>query len=62
MLRRPRTSVRSLSGEERRLVLDELHKAHPERFVHGVPSPQAPPSAAWINPPTPSVSNDKESL
>ena len=44
-------------------VMRQAYEAHPERFVRGLPSPQTLPSAAWINPPTPSsASNDKESL
>jgi len=37
--------------EQRRLVLESAHAAHPERFVHGVPTPTAPPAEVWINPP-----------
>ncbi len=36
---------------ERALVLRAAHDAHPERFVHGVPVPPSPPTAAWINKP-----------
>jgi putative transposase len=32
-------------------VLAAAYHAHPERFVHGVPVPQAPPREVWINPP-----------
>jgi putative transposase len=32
-------------------VLEAAHRAHPERFVHGVPSPPLLPIAAWINKP-----------
>jgi putative transposase len=37
--------------EQRRRVLEKAHAAHPERFVHGVPSPAIPPAEVWINPP-----------
>jgi putative transposase len=36
----------------RQLVLDVAHTRHPERFVRGRPTQKAPPTAAWINPPT----------
>ena len=32
--------------------------ARPERFVHGLPTPRALPTAAWINPPKPRPSAD----
>jgi len=35
----------------RAAVLAAAHRAHPERFVHGVPTPHAPPREVWINPP-----------
>jgi putative transposase len=35
----------------RAAVLTDAHRAHPERFVHGVPVPHAPPREVWINPP-----------
>jgi putative transposase len=35
----------------RQRVLDEAHRRHPERFVHGRPTQKSPPPAAWINPP-----------
>lgn len=35
----------------RREALLVAHAAHPERFVHKVPSPPRLPTAAWINPP-----------
>lgn len=38
--------------EHRRLVLDAAYCAHPERFVHGAPTPAEPPTAVYINPPT----------
>ncbi len=37
--------------EKRRVVLQAAHEKHPERFVHGQPSPPKVPSAVWINPP-----------
>ena len=37
--------------EQRRRILEIAHAAHPERFVHGVPTPTAPPAEVWINPP-----------
>ena len=37
--------------ESRKQVLAVAFKAHPERFVRGVPLPPALPQAAWINPP-----------
>jgi putative transposase len=39
----------------RQTVLQVAYLAHPERFVHGQPVPPALPTAAWINPPQPSV-------
>jgi putative transposase len=38
-------------SEKRRLVLQTAHEKHPERFVHGMPSPPKVPQAVWINPP-----------
>src|SRR5439155_17077285 len=32
-------------------VLALAYRAHPERFVRGVPQPAAAPTAVWINPP-----------
>ena len=37
--------------EQRAAVLAAAHAAHPERFVHGVPRPQALPTEVWINKP-----------
>ena len=37
--------------EKRRVVLHAAHEMHPERFVHGHPSPPNVPSTVWINPP-----------
>lgn len=36
---------------ERQSVLSAAYRAHPERFVHGRPTPPELPTAAWINPP-----------
>lgn len=33
------------------VVLEAAHRAHPERFVAGTPTPPALPTAAWINKP-----------
>lgn len=38
-------------ADARAVVLAAAHRAHPERFVHGVPRPPALPSAVWINKP-----------
>jgi putative transposase len=35
----------------RKRVLAAAYAKHPERFVRGEPSPAAPPSEVWINPP-----------
>jgi putative transposase len=32
-------------------VLSQAYQAHPERFVRGIPHPQALPEGVWINPP-----------
>lgn len=37
--------------EERRRVLEEAFRRHPERFPNGVPVPPRVPRAVWINPP-----------
>ena len=42
----------------RAAVLQAAYAAHPERFVHKVPSPPALPTAAWINPPKPSETQE----
>jgi putative transposase len=39
----------------RQLVLEQAYDQHPERFVHGMPRPQAAPQAVWINPPRPAT-------
>lgn len=36
---------------DRARVLETAHILHPERFVHGVPTPPPLPTAAWINKP-----------
>ena len=36
---------------QRQQVLQAAYFAHPERFVKGLPTPPALPSAVWINPP-----------
>ncbi len=38
--------------ERRRLVLEAAFRAHPERFVNGLPKVTSPPRAVWINPPS----------
>ena len=35
----------------RAIVLESAHRAHPERFVNGVPVPLAVPTEVWINKP-----------
>lgn len=35
----------------RRGVLADAFRRHPERFVHGTPAPPSMPEAVWINPP-----------
>ena len=37
--------------QRRQLALVEAYQRNPERFVRACPMPQAPPTAAWINPP-----------
>lgn len=43
---------------QRQTTLSAAYALHPERFVHGAPTPPALPSAVWINPPTLSVASD----
>jgi len=43
--------------ERRGAVLAAVYAAHPERFVRRVPRPAEPPTAVWINPPTPAERN-----
>ena len=35
----------------RQQVLERAYVVHPERFVHGMPTPAELPAAVWINPP-----------
>ena len=42
-------------------VLAAAHAAHPERFVRQAPRPPQLPTAAWINPPTPTTDSPTES-
>jgi transposase InsO family protein len=37
--------------QQRQKVLDAAHRAHPERFVRGRPTPPKLPEEVWINPP-----------
>jgi putative transposase len=39
----------------RQTALQAAYASHPERFVHGRPVPPALPTAAWINPPQPTI-------
>ena len=41
--------------DARSQVLAAAHAAHPERFVRQAPRPPALPTAAWINPPQPTI-------
>jgi putative transposase len=41
----------------RKRVLAGAYAKHPERFVRGEPSPAAPPSEVWINPPSADVAS-----
>ena len=43
--------------ERRGEVLAAAYAAHPERFVRRAPRPAEPPTAVWINPPTPADGN-----
>ena len=43
----------------RRRVLAEAFRAHPERFVRGRPTPPPVPDAVWINPPPPGGDTDE---
>ena len=42
--------------DRRAAVLDDAYRHHPERFVRKMPSPPPLPTAAWINPPSPTES------
>ena len=37
--------------QQRQQVLDAAYRAHPERFVRGMPTPSKLPEEVWINPP-----------
>jgi len=37
--------------QQRQLALEQAYQRKPERFVRACPTPPAPPTAAWINPP-----------
>jgi putative transposase len=46
--------------QQRQEVLQAAYIRNPERFVRACPTPQLPPTAAWINPPaTPAASDEK---
>lgn len=57
LMRLVRSMEQSPRGQQiiakRAQVLCAAYAAHPERFVRGVPAPQAAPVAAWIYPPKP---------
>jgi putative transposase len=38
---------------QRQVALNVAYKAHPERFVKGLPKPPKVPTEVWINPPQP---------
>ena len=44
--------------DARAQVLAAAHAAHPERFVNKRPQPPALPTAAWINPPRPTTTQE----
>jgi putative transposase len=44
--------------EQRREVLAQAHALHPERFVHGAPTPPAIPTEVWINQPERSIETE----
>jgi len=43
----------ALRLQERAAVLEAAHRAHPERFVRGLPLPPPQPTEVWINKPAP---------
>ena len=43
---------------KRARVLESAHAAHPERFVHGKPTPPTIPSEVWINRPTQTIETE----
>jgi putative transposase len=51
------TPAQRHSGEDktvysrRQIILETFYKQHPERFVHGIPSPPKLPTEVWINKP-----------
>jgi len=47
--------------DARSQVLAAAHADHPERFVRQAPRPPQLPTAAWINPPTPTTDSPNES-
>jgi len=48
--------------EQRQQVLQAAYQAHPERFVHGQPTPPELPTAVWINPPTTTPDTDPQDV
>jgi len=46
----------------RAVVLAKAYEAHPERFPHGMPTPQRPPKEVWINKPNKTQPTDEEGL
>ena len=46
----------------RAAVLAKAYEAHPERFPHGMPTPQLPPKEVWINKPTKAQPTEEEGL
>ncbi len=45
---------------QRQQVLRAAYAAHPERFVHSIPTPPSLPEAVWINPPEPDRATGSE--
>jgi putative transposase len=43
---------------KRERVLESAHAAHPERFVHGKPTPPSIPTEVWINRPTQTIETE----
>ena len=48
--------------QQRCTVLQAAYARHPERFVHGIPTPPTLPDAVWINPPMPTITPPEEVL
>jgi putative transposase len=48
--------------QEREQVLRAAYRAHPERFVKGMPLPPTVPTAVWINPPPSTRQSTQEDL